>query len=57
MKTYLATKNPGKLGEIRTMFSGSLIDLDTFPGYLDPVEGEESYVSNALLKARTLRSQ
>lgn len=57
MKTYLATKNDGKLGEIRNMFAGSSIDLDVYPGYADPVEGEESYVSNALLKARALREQ
>ncbi len=57
VKTYLATKNVGKLGEIRTMFAGSPIDLDTFEGYADPEEGEESYVANALLKARALRDQ
>ncbi len=57
MKTYLATKNAGKLGEIRNMLSGSPIDLDTYEGYADPEEGEESYVSNALLKARALREQ
>ena len=57
VKTYLATKNAGKLGEIRTMLAGSSIDLDTFDEYVDPEEGEESYVSNALLKARALRDQ
>lgn len=57
MKTYLATKNPGKLGEIRNMLAGSAIELETHPGYVDPVEGEESYVANALLKARALREQ
>ena len=57
MKTYLATKNAGKLGEIRNMLAGSPIDLDTFDDYADPEEGEESYVSNALLKARALRDQ
>ncbi|HET9028557.1 MAG TPA: non-canonical purine NTP pyrophosphatase [Candidatus Aquilonibacter sp.] len=57
MKTYLATKNQGKLAEIRTMLAGSAIDLDVYPDYRDPVEGEESYVANALLKARSLRMQ
>jgi XTP/dITP diphosphohydrolase len=55
--TYLATKNAGKLAEIRTMLDGSLLDLRTYPAYADPEEGHESYVVNALLKARALRSQ
>ena len=57
MITYLATKNAGKLGEIRNMLAGSAIDLRTYDLYADPVEGEESYVGNALLKARALREQ
>ena len=57
MKTYLATKNAGKLGEIRNMFAGSAIDLYTYDAYVDPIEGEESYVANALLKARALHDQ
>jgi XTP/dITP diphosphohydrolase len=55
--TYLATKNDGKLGEIRTMLGDSPLELRTFPAYRDPQEGHESYVSNALLKAHALRSQ
>ena len=39
------------------MLAGSTIDLDTFDRYADPEEGEDSYVSNALLKARALREQ
>jgi len=57
VKTYLATKNAGKLGEIRNMLAGSPIDLHTYDGYIDPVEGDDSYVANALLKARALREQ
>ncbi len=57
MKTYLATKNQGKLGEIRTMLGGSPLHLETYPSYRDPIEGHESYVANALLKARALRAQ
>ena len=57
MITYLATKNAGKLGEIRNMLAGSSIDLRTYEAYADPIEGEESYVGNALLKARALREQ
>ena len=57
MKTYIATKNQGKLAEIQTMLNGSRLDLDTYPEYRDPEEGESSYVENALLKARSLRAQ
>ena len=57
MITYLASKNEGKLAEIRTMLAGSPLDLHTYAGYRDPDEGHESYVDNALLKARALRSQ
>lgn len=57
MITYLATKNEGKLGEIREMLAGSTLDLRTYSSYRDPVEGEESYVANALLKARALFAQ
>jgi XTP/dITP diphosphohydrolase len=57
MKTYLATKNAGKLAEIATMLAGSTLELATYPGYRDPEEGHESYVDNALLKARALRAQ
>src|SRR5215472_17359199 len=39
------------------MLAGSTIDLHTYDDYVDPVEGEESYVANALLKARALRTQ
>jgi XTP/dITP diphosphohydrolase len=55
--TYLATKNEGKLAEIRTMLGDSPLELRTYLAYRDPEEGHESYVSNALLKARALRSQ
>lgn len=57
MITYLATKNAGKLGEIATMLAGSPLELRTYGAYADPEEGHESYVANALLKARALRSQ
>lgn len=39
------------------MLAGSAIDLHTYDGYVDPVEGEDSYVENALLKARALHEQ
>jgi XTP/dITP diphosphohydrolase len=55
--TYLASKNEGKLAEIRTMLGDSSLELRTYAAYRDPEEGHESYVENALLKARALRSQ
>jgi XTP/dITP diphosphohydrolase len=57
LQTYLATKNAGKLAEISTMLAGSRLELRTYPAYRDPEEGHESYVDNALLKARALRAQ
>jgi XTP/dITP diphosphohydrolase len=57
MITYLATKNAGKLAEIQTMLAGSPLELRVYPAYRDPEEGHESYVDNALLKARALVAQ
>lgn len=39
------------------MFDGSPLELATYARYRDPQEGEDSYVDNALLKARSLREQ
>ncbi len=39
------------------MLAGSPLDLHTYAAYRDPDEGHESYIDNALLKARALRSQ
>lgn len=57
MITYLASKNEGKLAEIRTMLGDSPLELRTYANYRDPREGHVSYVDNALLKARALREQ
>lgn len=57
MRTFLATKNAGKLEEIRTLLAGSVLDVDVYRAYRDPVEGDDSYEANALLKARALRAQ
>lgn len=54
---YLATKNEGKLRELRAIFAGSQIDVDAYPGYRDVEETAEDYAGNALLKARALRDQ
>jgi XTP/dITP diphosphohydrolase len=57
LKTFVATKNLGKLGELREIFAGTELDLDTYPLYAEPAEGETSYVENAAIKARALRGQ
>lgn len=57
MKTFVATKNLGKLEELRNIFRGTEIEIDTFPLYAEPVEGETSYADNAALKAHALREQ
>lgn len=57
MKTFVASKNLGKIGELREIFAGTEIDLDMYPLYAEPAEGETSYAENAALKARQLRGQ
>lgn len=57
MKTFVATKNLGKLSELREIFAGTELDLDTYPLYAEPAEGETSYVENAAIKAHALRKQ
>lgn len=57
MNVFAATKNIGKLHELRAIFAGSDLDIDTYPPYVDPLEGESSYAENALLKARALSAQ
>jgi XTP/dITP diphosphohydrolase len=57
VKTFVATKNIGKLGELREIFAGTELDLDTYPLYAEPIEGEASYAENAAIKARALREQ
>jgi len=57
VKTFVATKNIGKMGELREIFHGTELDLDTYPLYAEPVEGETSYAENAAIKAHALREQ
>ncbi|MBV8654852.1 MAG: non-canonical purine NTP pyrophosphatase, partial [Candidatus Eremiobacteraeota bacterium] len=52
MKTYVATTNEGKLRELRVLFAGSPLELDTFAGYVEAIEDSASYIGNAMLKAR-----
>ena len=55
----LASRNPGKLREIRTILSGidvHVASADEFPGWEAPEEDAPDYAGNALLKARSLAS-
>jgi XTP/dITP diphosphohydrolase len=57
MKTYVATKNLGKLEELRAIFAGSELALDTYPLYAQALEAEDTYAGNAESKARGLHEQ
>lgn len=42
---------------MRQIFSGSSVEIATYPGYADVEESAQSFHDNALLKARTLHRQ
>ena len=55
MKILIATKNPGKAGEIKEFLGNGfeLASLTDFPDSPDTEETGETFEENALLKART----
>jgi XTP/dITP diphosphohydrolase len=57
MRTFVATKNAGKLREMRAIFEGSPLQLETFVDYRDVEETSDSYEGNASLKALALYEQ
>ena len=57
MDAYVATKNAGKLGELREIFAASPLRLKTYDAYADVEETGDSYAGNALLKANALAAQ
>ena len=57
LKTYVATKNEGKLIELRQIFAGSGLEFETYPAYRDVEETASNYAANALLKALALAEQ
>lgn len=57
MRIYAATKNTGKVAELRELFSPHGAEVLTWPAYADPEETADSYAGNAAIKARALRSQ
>ena len=57
LKTYVATKNLGKLQEMKNIFAGSELELDTYPLYAEAPEDEQNYAGNAESKSRRLHAQ
>ncbi len=54
MVVYVATRNAGKLRELRSIFGSAGWTLATHENYEDVAEGVRSYAQNAALKARAL---
>jgi non-canonical purine NTP pyrophosphatase (RdgB/HAM1 family) len=54
VKTYIASRNAGKIRELKAIFAKSLLQLSTYRKYADVLEVAGSYAGNALLKAQTL---
>ena len=57
MTVYVATKNAGKLREMKRLFGEAPFALTSLAEYEDPLEGDVSYADNAALKARALHAQ
>lgn len=57
MKTFVATKNHGKLDELRAIFAGSPLELDVYAAYESAAEEAATYAGNAASKARALHAQ
>jgi non-canonical purine NTP pyrophosphatase (RdgB/HAM1 family) len=57
VRVYAATKNVGKLRELKAIFATFGWEVVAFEGYEEPLEGETSYEENAALKARALAEQ
>jgi XTP/dITP diphosphohydrolase len=57
LRIFAATKNAGKLRELRALFAPWGWRLEGYREYADVVEGTVSYSDNAALKARALRGQ
>ena len=57
MRVYVATKNAGKLRELRALFVPFGWEIAVYDGYADPAEGEAFIRRNAALKARALAAQ
>jgi XTP/dITP diphosphohydrolase len=54
VKVYIASRNAGKIRELKAIFAKSPLRLSTYRKYEDVLEVAGSYAGNALLKAQTL---
>ena len=57
MQIYAATKNAGKLVELRDLFAPYGVEVLAWERYVEPEETADSYEGNAAIKARALREQ
>ncbi|MGH7661819.1 MAG: RdgB/HAM1 family non-canonical purine NTP pyrophosphatase [Vulcanimicrobiaceae bacterium] len=57
MRWYAATKNAGKLRELREIFAPYEIEIAAWDGYAEPEETSDTYAGNARIKARSLFEQ
>lgn len=58
MRIVLATRNPGKIAELRRILSGfDIVGLEEFPEIGDVVETGVTFEENALLKAHAVAQQ
>jgi XTP/dITP diphosphohydrolase len=57
MRLYAATKNGGKLRELRALFEPYGAAVAAWDGYRSPEETADTYAGNAAIKARALHEQ
>jgi XTP/dITP diphosphohydrolase len=58
MKVVLATKNPGKLAELEQLAADiAELDLVLAPDRFDPIESGNTFIENAVIKAREASAQ
>lgn len=57
MRAYVASKNGGKIAELRELLAGAPLELAEFPGYASPPEDAPDYRGNARIKAEALAKQ
>jgi XTP/dITP diphosphohydrolase len=57
LRVVLATRNAGKLREIRAILAGldvELLDASAFPPFPEPAENKQTFLENALAKAKAV---
>lgn len=57
MRVYAATKNSGKLRELRDIFLPYGVQIESWAPYAEPDETSDTYAGNAAIKARSLHEQ